>query len=106
VRRSAPRPLSAALAEATGAAAPTTLLARTQSCWPEVAGATIAAEAEPVAERGGVLTVACRSAVWAHELELLGEDLLARLNEALDGGGGRPLEGLSFRTGKPASGGS
>jgi predicted nucleic acid-binding Zn ribbon protein len=30
-----------------------------------------------------VVTVACRSAVWAQELELLGSDLSDRLNAAL-----------------------
>jgi predicted nucleic acid-binding Zn ribbon protein len=43
----------------------------------------VAAEAEPVAERDGVVTVACRSATWAQELDLLGPELLGRLNEAL-----------------------
>ena len=29
--------------------------------------------------------MACESGVWAHELELLGADLLGRLNEHLEG---------------------
>jgi hypothetical protein len=36
-----------------------------------------------VGERDGVVEVACRSAVWAHELELMGPDLTARLNTSL-----------------------
>jgi predicted nucleic acid-binding Zn ribbon protein len=46
----------------------------------------VAAESEPVSERAGVVTVACRSAVWAQELELLAPDLLARLNGRLESG--------------------
>ena len=97
MRRSAPRPLSAALTGVIADAAPATLLARVQACWPAVAGRAIAAEAEPVSESGGTLTIACRSAVWAHELQLLSEDLLGRLNEALGGGGSDPVEELRVR---------
>jgi predicted nucleic acid-binding Zn ribbon protein len=84
VRRLAPRPLSAALADVVGGARPPGLLATVQSAWPQVAGAALAAAATPVSEREGVVTVACESAVWAHELELLGADLLGRLNERLE----------------------
>jgi Dna[CI] antecedent, DciA len=45
-----------------------------------VAGATVAAEAVPTAERDGLVTVACRSATWAQELDLLQLDLIERLN--------------------------
>jgi predicted nucleic acid-binding Zn ribbon protein len=96
VRRAAPRPLARALAKAVEDAAPPTLLARVQGCWAEVAGEAVAAETEPASERAGVLTIACRSAVWAQELELLSTDLLERLNGALDPGGGRPLTALRF----------
>jgi len=41
---------------------------------------------EPVAERDGVVTVACGSAVWAQELDLLSERVVAALNDQL----GRP----------------
>jgi predicted nucleic acid-binding Zn ribbon protein len=81
VRRLAPRRLTAALAELSEQLAPATTLARVQARWPEAAGALIAEEAEPVSEREGVVTIACRSAVWAQELDLLGPDLVARLNE-------------------------
>lgn len=64
-------------------AAPPTVLARVQECWAEAAGAVVAAEAWPTSERGGIVTVSCRSAVWAHELELLAADVTARLNAAL-----------------------
>jgi predicted nucleic acid-binding Zn ribbon protein len=67
---------------------PVTLLARVQMAWLEVAGAVTAAEAEPVSDREGVVTVACSSATWAQELELLGPTLVAGLNAhpALVGG--------------------
>ena len=63
-----------------------------QLVWPDVAGSAIAAEATPVAERDGVLTVSCRSAVWAQELDLLAPDLIGRLNERLE----EPLGRLRF----------
>ena len=86
MRRAAPRPLSAVLAQALPEARPAGLLAQVQSAWPEVAGALLAASASPVSEREGTVTVACESGVWAQELELLGRDLLERLNAHLDGG--------------------
>jgi predicted nucleic acid-binding Zn ribbon protein len=43
----------------------------------------VAAEAEPVAERDGTVTVACGSATWAQELDLIAPELLERLNGAL-----------------------
>jgi predicted nucleic acid-binding Zn ribbon protein len=43
----------------------------------------LSASAAPVSERDGVVTVACESAVWAQELELLGPDLLTRFGAAL-----------------------
>jgi predicted nucleic acid-binding Zn ribbon protein len=36
-----------------------------------------------VAERDGVLTVSCDAAVWAQELELMADVLIARINDAL-----------------------
>ena len=83
MRRQGPRPLAAALERVVGELAPPTTLARVQSCWAPVAGEAIAREAEPVAEREGVVTIECRSSVWAQEIELLGADLVERLNEAL-----------------------
>ena len=86
MRRRAPRPLSAVLAQALPEARPAGLLAQVQSAWPEVAGPLLAASASPVSEREGTVTIACESGVWAQELELLGRDLLERLNAHLDGG--------------------
>jgi predicted nucleic acid-binding Zn ribbon protein len=63
--------------------APPTLLARVQDRWPRAVGARVSAEASPVAERDGVVTVSCRSAVWSAELSMLSATLLEQLNEAL-----------------------
>ncbi len=82
-RRRAPVRLAGAVEALTRKLEPMTPLAAVQRHWSEVVGPAVAAEARPVAERGGVVTVACRSAVWAQELELLAPDLVASLNERL-----------------------
>jgi predicted nucleic acid-binding Zn ribbon protein len=97
VRRRAPRPLSAALERLGHSAAPQTVLARVQAAWSEAVGPAIAAEAQPIAERAGTVTIACRSAAWASELELLAPDLLEKLNAALGDGAEGPLTGLRAR---------
>ncbi len=66
-----------------GSAEPATLLARVQSAWAGVVGSVVAAEAQPASERDGVVTVACRSSVWASELGLMGQELTASLNVSL-----------------------
>jgi predicted nucleic acid-binding Zn ribbon protein len=86
MRRIAPRPLGRALDQALPGARPAGLLAEVQSAWPTVAGPALAAAASPVSERAGAVTVACESAVWAQELELLGADLARRLDEAVSDG--------------------
>jgi predicted nucleic acid-binding Zn ribbon protein len=83
VRRRAPRPVADALGGVTAALAPATLLAEVQRAWPEAAGEAFAQASEPVAERDGVVTVACVSAVWAQELDLLSERVLERLAAVL-----------------------
>jgi predicted nucleic acid-binding Zn ribbon protein len=83
VRRRAPRPVAAALAAVLGELEPATPLAAVQAAWSDAVGETIAAHATPVGERGGVLDVACDEAVWAAELELLGPELVDRLEAAL-----------------------
>jgi predicted nucleic acid-binding Zn ribbon protein len=95
-RRRAPRALSAALARVTAQLEPATALARVQGVWVDAVGDVIAAEAQPVSERDGTVTVACRSAVWANELELLGPDLIDKVNAAL---GERPIGQLRFKVG-------
>jgi predicted nucleic acid-binding Zn ribbon protein len=83
VSRRAPRPLSLAIGDLSRELEPATVLAECQRVWPDVTGPAISAEARPVSERAGVLTIACRSSVWASELDLMGPTLVARLNEAL-----------------------
>jgi predicted nucleic acid-binding Zn ribbon protein len=97
VKRHAPRPLSNALDRLSRQLAPASTLARVQSVWEQVAGTTIAAAARPTAERNGTLLLTCTSSVWAQELDLMGAELICRLNEAL--GDGAPLRELRCRTG-------
>jgi predicted nucleic acid-binding Zn ribbon protein len=79
------------------------VLARVQAVWPQVAGSALSSHATPVSERDGVVTVACESAVWAQELELLGPDLLTRFGDALAGeptrSGGGSVKKLRFVVG-------
>ena len=82
-RRRAPRPAGEAMRGLLEHLAPQTLLADVQRIWPAVVGETIAAEATPTGDRGGTLTITCKSAVWAQELDLMGPDLVTRLNTAL-----------------------
>ena len=84
MRRSAPRPLAGAVEALAAGLQPATALGAVQRVWREVAGDAIAAEAQPIGERRGVVTIGCRSAVWAQELDLMGADLVARLNAAIE----------------------
>ena len=102
MRRRAPRPASVAVEALADALAPSHPLARVQRIWPEAVGPAVAREAEPIALHGETLTVGCRSAVWAQELDLMGTEVVAALNQALDGA---PLQRLRCRvlsTGAPA----
>ena len=83
MRRREPRALSHAVAALAERLAPQTVLADVQRVWPDAVGDVIAAQAEPTAAREGVLTVTCSSAVWAQELDLMGPDLVGRINAAL-----------------------
>jgi predicted nucleic acid-binding Zn ribbon protein len=60
----------------------------------------VAAQAQPVAERDGLVTIACHSATWAEELSLLQSELLQSLEQSLpESGEGAllpPLRGLRF----------
>jgi predicted nucleic acid-binding Zn ribbon protein len=85
VSRLAPRPLSLALDGLTSALAPATTLAQVQQAWEQAVGPTIAEAGIPTAERDGVLTIVCTDAVWAAELELMGPELVKRLNTTLSG---------------------
>lgn len=81
--RRSPRAVALPLGAIRDELAPQTLLADVQRAWPGVVGATIAAEARPTAERGGMLTVACSASVWAQELDLMAPMILERLNASL-----------------------
>jgi len=85
MRRHAPRPLAEAIGALSTRLEPATPLAALQRVWPAVVGEVIAAEAHPTAARGGVVTVSCRSAVWAQELDLMALELVDRLNAELGG---------------------
>ncbi len=92
-----PRSLASALEELRGEVAPQTLLAAVQEAWPGAAGALAAAQGEPVAERAGTVTVACRSATWAQELDLMSPVLVEKLTAQLaDGPFAEALAGLRF----------
>jgi predicted nucleic acid-binding Zn ribbon protein len=95
-RRRAPRPLATAIGEALERAEPATLLAAVQRAWPAAVGEAIAREASPVAERSGVVTVACSSSAWAQELDLLGGRIVEKIRSNLPPE--TPLEGLRFIT--------
>jgi predicted nucleic acid-binding Zn ribbon protein len=100
VRRLAPRPAAYALEAVKASLAPATTLARVQAAWPTVVGETVAQETQAVSERAGVITVACRSAVWSQELALMAPDLVERLNAALAEGGQRArVAELRFQVG-------
>ena len=83
MRRRSPRTLAPALGDLRDRIAPRTLLAEVQGAWPSAVGEAIAREARPVGEREGVVELACASAVWAQELDLMALDLVARINIAL-----------------------
>jgi predicted nucleic acid-binding Zn ribbon protein len=97
-RRRTPRPLAEALRGALGTVEPATPLAAVQTVWAEVVGERIAAAASPVSERDGVVTVACGSASWAQELDLLGEQISARMRSKLPPE--TPFRGLRFHFGE------
>jgi predicted nucleic acid-binding Zn ribbon protein len=84
--RSSPRSLGHALSALSDELAPATVLGDVQRAWGASVGASIAEQAQPTAERGGVLTVSCASSIWAQELDLMAPQIIARLNAAL----GRP----------------
>jgi predicted nucleic acid-binding Zn ribbon protein len=94
VSRRAPRPVGQTLGNLLTRLAPATTLAAVQGVWAEAVGDVVAAQAAAIGEHDGVLTVACAEAVWAHELELMGPELVERINTAL---GRRALHSLRCR---------
>jgi predicted nucleic acid-binding Zn ribbon protein len=75
--------MSGAIGDLADRLAPKTTLAEVQRVWTDAVGAVVAKEATPTTERDGTLTVACRSSVWAQELDLMGPELVGRINAAL-----------------------
>jgi predicted nucleic acid-binding Zn ribbon protein len=84
--RRGPRHVGFALGSLERDWAPETVLAEVQRIWVATVGEAIAAEARPVSERGGVVTVACSASVWAQELDLMSGTILERLNGGLKAG--------------------
>ena len=97
MRRHAPRPIAVALGDLRERLAPATVLAEVQAVWPRAAGPGIAREAEPVAERDGVVEIACRSSVWAQELDLMTVELTGRLNDEIGRSAVRSLRCVAVR---------
>lgn len=83
MRRRVPRPVADAVGALVSHLTPATTLTAVQTVWAEAVGERVADHARPVGERDGVLRVSCDSSVWAHELDLMGPDLVARVNAAL-----------------------
>jgi predicted nucleic acid-binding Zn ribbon protein len=92
--RRAPRSAASAVRAVRDTAAPKTGLAAVQSVWSDAVGDQIASVASPVAERSGTVFVECENAVWAQELDLMQDSLLASLRERLGEVG---PSALSFR---------
>ncbi len=95
-RRRAPRPATGALRAALDLAAPRTRLAATQAVWAETVGERVAAAAAADFRKRRNAARRCSDPVWAQELDLMQEQLLARLRERL---GEQAPQSLRFRTG-------
>jgi predicted nucleic acid-binding Zn ribbon protein len=84
VRKASPHALGDTVRQLRDQAQPATLLAAVQAQWRTAVGEAIAEQSWPVRERDGVITIECRAATWAQELDLLQDELLERVNSALD----------------------
>ena len=97
-RRFEPRRLGEALGRVVEESAPPTLLAAVQVSWGAACGAHVAERATPVRERDGVVFVACSSAIWAQELDLIQAEIRSRLNRLL---GSERVKALRFSADGP-----
>lgn len=95
-----PRKLGGLIREVAAEVEPGTPLARVQAAWADAAGLEFAARCRPTAERQGVVTVVCESAVWAQELDLRQVEIVDRLRADAKLSG---LSKLKARVGDPAS---
>ena len=84
MRKASPHALGDTIRQLRDRALPATLLAAVQANWRTAVGEAIAEQAWPVRDKDGVITVECRAATWAQELDLLQDDLLERVNSTLD----------------------
>ncbi len=101
MKRKRPRAAGSAFSRLVAESAPATPLAAVQAAWPHAAGEAVARQAEPVAERDGEVTIACRSATWAQELDLLQDPLRAKLNAEI---GDDAVKRLRFTADAPRHG--
>ena len=85
LRRRSPVPVSGAVEALTRTLEPLTPLAVLQRAWDDAVGPAFAANAKPVSERGGVVTVQCSGATWAQELTLMGPRVIEELNARVKG---------------------
>lgn len=78
-----PRPLAASLDRLTASfgAPPASVLTAVFGSWPGLVGEGVAAHAQPLSVRRGVLSVAVDDPAWATQLRWLEAELLARLAE-------------------------
>ena len=97
MRRQGPRPVSFALDALADTLEPPTLLAAVQRVWPAASGSFVGVS-EPVAERDGIVTVACDNAIFAQELDLMSELVVTQLNAALGREAVRRLRTRATRT--------
>jgi predicted nucleic acid-binding Zn ribbon protein len=83
MRKASPHALGETIRQLRDQAQPATLLAAVQASWRTAVGDHIAEQAWPVRDRDGVITVECRAATWAQELDLLQDELVERVNSQL-----------------------
>ena len=71
-------------------------LVRIWDLWDEVVGKVVAENAQPEAFKGTLLVVRVGSSPWAHHLQFMKSDLIAKVNEAL---GGELVNEIRFKVG-------
>lgn len=71
-------------------------LVRVWDLWETVVGETIAGHAQPAAYKNRLLIVYTSSSAWIHQLRFSKQDIIARLNTALEGA---VIDDIRFRIG-------